>query len=97
MLPRIANQRAIIDRRTLADDIAALFAARRDKARPAIVDALRASLAAGRAELVRRLELQPSHGTECAQGQAFLIDQLVRGDPRSCGRAGLSCAQPIDG
>ena len=80
MLPRIANQRAIIDRRALADDIATLVAGEGNavRARAAIVEMLRASLAAGRDELVRRLALHPSRGTECVQGQAFLIDQLIR-------------------
>ena len=78
MLLRIANQRAIIDRRTLADEIAALVAEHREKARPLIVEALRDALSAGREELEKRLTAHPSHGTECAQGQAFLIDQIVR-------------------
>jgi [protein-PII] uridylyltransferase len=78
MLPRIANQRAIIDRRALGDDIAALAAQHGDKARPLIVEVLRESLAAGREEVGRRLAARPSHGSECAQGQAFLIDQVVR-------------------
>eukprot|EP01037_Dinobryon_pediforme_P006116 gene6116-6190_t len=78
MLPRIPNQRAIIDRRTLADSIAAIAAEQGAKARPAIVEILRASLAVGREELSRRLTAHPTHGTECAQGHAFLIDQIVR-------------------
>ena len=78
ILPRIASQRAIIDRRALADIIAAHVAAGGAKARPAVVELLRAALADGRAELARRLTEKPSHGTECAQGQAFLVDQLVR-------------------
>ncbi|WP_421839735.1 [protein-PII] uridylyltransferase [Novosphingobium sp.] len=76
--PRIPNQRAIIDRRALADVIADRVAAQGDKARPAIVELLREALAKGRDELARRLREKPSHGAECAQGQAFLIDQLVR-------------------
>lgn len=78
ILARIANQRAIIDRRTLADDIAALADQHRDKARPLIVEMLREALSVGRSELGGRLAARPSHGTECAQGQSFLIDQLVR-------------------
>jgi len=78
MLPRIANQRAIIDRRALADAIAAAFAEQGDKSRPAVVELLRAALDSGRAEIARRLEAKPSAGTECAHGQAFLVDQLVR-------------------
>ncbi len=78
MLPRIANQRAIIDRRALADAIAAAFAEQGEKSRPAVVELLRAALESGRAEIARRLEARPSGGSECAQAQAFLIDQLVR-------------------
>lgn len=78
MLPRIANQRAIIDRRALADAIAAAFAAQGEKSRPAVVELLRTALEAGRIEIARRLEARPSGGSECAQAQAFLIDQLVR-------------------
>lgn len=76
--PRIANQRAIIDRRAIADDIAACVRDRGDKARPDIVERLRAALARGRDELARRLVLHPANGAECAHGHAFLIDQLVR-------------------
>ncbi len=76
--PRIVNQRAIIDRRILADAIAAVVAEQGDKARPAIIELLRDALASGRAELARRLDAFPSHGLECAQGQAFLVDQLIR-------------------
>lgn len=78
MLPRIANQRAIIDRRALADDIAAIVAEQGDKARASVVELLRDSLARGREELARRLLAKPSHGTDSAQAQAFLIDQVIR-------------------
>ncbi|MFM9934730.1 MAG: hypothetical protein ACKVOL_00875, partial [Novosphingobium sp.] len=76
--PRIANQRAIIDRRALADAIAERVTSEREKARPGIVELLREALANGRQEIARRLQEKPSHGGECAQAQAFLIDQLVR-------------------
>jgi len=76
--PRIINQRAIIDRRALADAIAERVAAEGDKARPGIVELLRKALANGRQEIGLRLQQKPSHGAECAQAQAFLIDQLVR-------------------
>lgn len=77
-LPRIANQRAIIDRRALADAISATVDQQQAGARPAVVELLRAAQATGRAELTRRLEARPSSGYECAQGHAFLVDQLVR-------------------
>lgn len=78
MLPRIANQRAIVDRRALADAVSAAFAEQGEKSRPAVVELLREALKAGRAELARRLQAKPSAGAECAHGQAFLVDQLVR-------------------
>jgi [protein-PII] uridylyltransferase len=76
---RIANQRAVIDRRALAEAIAALAQAQSAaKARPKVVELLRGALADGRAEIARRLLEKPSAGYLCAEAQAFLIDQLVR-------------------
>ena len=75
---KIPGQRAILDRRALAEAIAALHHADGTKARPAIVDALKHALAEGRAELERRLEARPAAGHEIAGGHAFLIDQLLR-------------------
>ncbi len=56
-LPRIAHQRAIIDRRTLAEAVTqAVAQADGDpsRARPVVVEHLRAALAHGREELARR-------------------------------------------
>ena len=75
---RIPKQRAIIDRRALAERIATLAAERGDKARGAVVETLREALEQGREELRRRLEAKPHAGHECVAGHAFLIDQLVR-------------------
>ena len=77
---RIPAQRAIIDRRALAGEIAALAGASNgaEAARPAILGALRAALDAGREELARRLADKPSAGHQHAAGHAFLIDQLLR-------------------
>jgi [protein-PII] uridylyltransferase len=75
---RIPNQRAIVDRRGLSETIATLVAEQGDKARPAIVKTLKQALEQGREEIARRLEEKPSAGHECAGGQAFLIDQLLR-------------------
>ena len=76
---RIPDQRAVIDRRVLAAAIAdAVAAAGPVKARPLVVELLRAGLAQGRAEIARRLGEHPSAGHDCAEAQAFLIDQLVR-------------------
>ena len=77
-LPRLANQRAVIDRRALADAVATVVAEKRTTARPQVVELLRGALAAGREEIARRLLEKPSAGNECAAAQAFLIDQLVR-------------------
>ena len=77
--PRIPNQRAIVDRRALA---AAIEAAVEDKgaqaSRAGVVELLRGALAKGRDEVARRLLEKPTAGTDCAQAQAFLVDQLVR-------------------
>jgi len=67
----IADRRAIIERRVLAD---ALAGARREEA----VATLKDALAAGRAEIARRLLDQPYAGTESAAATAFLTDQIVR-------------------
>jgi [protein-PII] uridylyltransferase len=75
----IPDQRAVIDRRALAGAIAdAVTASGATKARPQVVELLRGALAAGRAEIGRRLIAHPSAGHECAEAQAFLVDQLVR-------------------
>ncbi|RNJ61472.1 MAG: [protein-PII] uridylyltransferase [Porphyrobacter sp. IPPAS B-1204] len=79
---RVPGQRAIIDRRALAEDIAALQAAENGaggpSARAAIVKALRDALEAGRAELARRLSETPSAGHDVTGGYSFLMDQLLR-------------------
>ncbi|MEL6530000.1 MAG: [protein-PII] uridylyltransferase [Pseudomonadota bacterium] len=75
---RVPNQRAILDRRALAEQIATLAHEKGDAARPAILEALREALDNGREELARRLSAKPSAGYECVHGHAFLIDQLVR-------------------
>ena len=76
---RIPSQRAVIDRRRLAAAIAEAVAATGvQKARPRIVELLRAALEGGREELTRRLAAHPSAGHEIAHGHAFLADQLIR-------------------
>ena len=76
---QVPNQRAVIDRRQLAANIAAAVAdAGMPKARMAIVTLLREAMAGGRAELLRRLAEHPSAGHEITQGHAFLVDQLIR-------------------
>ncbi len=76
---RVPNQRAIVDRRALAEAIAeAVAVAGGAAARPVVVDLLRGALAAGRSEIARRLAEKPGAGHDCAEAQAFLVDQLVR-------------------
>jgi [protein-PII] uridylyltransferase len=77
-LRRVPGQRAIIDRRALADDIAALHDTGGPSARTAIVKTLRDALDAGRAELARRLSETPSAGHDVTGGYSFLMDQLLR-------------------
>ena len=75
---RVPGQRAIIDRRALADEIAALSLAGAERARGDIVKALRHALDEGRAELERRLAEAPSAGHDVTGGYSFLTDQLLR-------------------
>jgi [protein-PII] uridylyltransferase len=75
----IANQREIVERRTLASAIAQAVAAEgMPKARPKVVELLRRALADGRAEIARRLAERPSAGHEVTNSQSFLVDQLIR-------------------
>jgi len=76
--PRVPGQRAIIDRRELAERIATIARDHGADARQPVVAALRDALDRGRAELARRLLEKPSAGHECTAGHAFLIDQLLR-------------------
>ncbi|MBK5264257.1 MAG: [protein-PII] uridylyltransferase [Alphaproteobacteria bacterium] len=77
----LASRRAIIDRRTIADNFTIIAAEQGDdnlKLRQSIVKRLKAVLAEGRIEIAKRLTDNPSRGREAAAGQAFLIDQIVR-------------------
>lgn len=75
----IARQRNIIDRKAVAEKLDGL-ALHGDAVatRPAILEVLAASLAAGRTEISRRLVESPAQGYRAAAEQAFLIDQIVR-------------------
>ncbi|RJY09389.1 [protein-PII] uridylyltransferase [Aurantiacibacter aquimixticola] len=78
-LPRIRKQRKIIDRRALSAAIAQVVADQGALGgRQDVVAALRKALDAGRETLRRRLAKRPGAGHEHANGQAFLIDQLIR-------------------
>jgi [protein-PII] uridylyltransferase len=75
---RIANQRAVIDRRGLTAAVAEAVAADGSAARPKIVELLREAMDKGRKEIARRLMEKPTFGHEVAEAQAFLVDQVVR-------------------
>jgi [protein-PII] uridylyltransferase len=75
-LEPVADRRAIIDRRTIAERIAGI---RPGKRHPVEVSAILAeALASGRAEIVRRLSEEPGRGRAAARATAFLHDQIVR-------------------
>ncbi|MEO6581870.1 MAG: hypothetical protein ABIN68_03565, partial [Sphingomicrobium sp.] len=72
MLEPIADRRAVIDRRGLADRIAG-------KRKPTeITQILTEALASGREEIARRLAQEPGRGRAAARATAFLHDQIVR-------------------
>ena len=75
---RIPDQRAIIDRRTLASRIEAIAAGGGKDMRSSVVAALKEALEEGRAEMERRLRESPSAGHAIAGGYSFLMDQLIR-------------------
>jgi len=72
----IDHQRAIIDRRAIADRLQGLRSGK--KLAGEAVAILRAALDQGRSEIARRLAIEPGNGRAAAQGTAFLHDQLVR-------------------
>ncbi|WP_033074334.1 [protein-PII] uridylyltransferase [Sphingopyxis sp. MWB1] len=76
----LPNRRAIIDRRVLAERLAAIAEESADNGarRRAMVALLKQALEDGRAEVEKRLADAPSSGRIAAQATAFLIDQLVR-------------------
>ena len=74
----LPQRRAIIDRRALADTLAAIEGNDSGRLRQAATRELKAALAAGRAEIEARLIAHPSRGLEIAASQAFLIDQILR-------------------
>jgi [protein-PII] uridylyltransferase len=74
----LPHRRAIVDRRALADALAAVEGKDSALLRRAATAALGEALTAGRAEIARRLVEHPSRGLEAAAAQAFLIDQILR-------------------
>ena len=72
----VEHQRSIIDRRAIADRLAALPSGKKSKGDAAAI--LRGALEHGRAEIAKRLTVEPGNGRAAAQATAFLHDQLVR-------------------
>jgi [protein-PII] uridylyltransferase len=75
-LHEVEHQRAIIDRRAIADRLGALPPGKKSKGEAAAI--LRGALEYGRAEIAKRLTEEPGNGRAAAQATAFLHDQLVR-------------------
>lgn len=74
---QIPNRRALIDRRALAECLAAL-PGDGTLLRQASARLLKPALDEGRAEIARRLLEHPSAGNAAAAAQAFLTDQILR-------------------
>mgnify|MGYP003392393595 FL=1 len=74
----LPHRRAIIDRRVIADALAALDTSEAASMRRAAATLLADALAAGRAEIAQRLIEHPSRGLEAAAAMAFLVDQIIR-------------------
>jgi [protein-PII] uridylyltransferase len=72
----VPDRRAIIDRRGIADALAALPRGKDRNGFAAKI--LRGALEQGRAEVARRLSLDPDRGRAAAHATAYLHDQLVR-------------------
>jgi len=73
----LPNRRAIVDRRALAETLAALPDGDPGALRRAATAELKRALEAGRVEIARRLADQPSRGLEVAGAQAYLTDVLL--------------------
>ncbi len=74
----VPHRRALIDRRAVAERLAALEARDTAALRQAGTAELNTALASGRAEIARRLAEHPSRGLEAAAAGAFLTDQILR-------------------
>jgi [protein-PII] uridylyltransferase len=74
----LPNRRAVVNRRVLAEALAAIEGRDRATLRAKATVVLKAALAAGRDEIERRLIAYPSRGLEAAGAQAYLVDQLLR-------------------
>ncbi len=74
----VPNRRALIDRRTIADALAAIEGNDVAALRRAGTTLLKGALDAGRAEIAGRLIEHPSRGLDAANAGAFLVDQVLR-------------------
>jgi len=79
----IANQRRIVDRRELVEQLDAVAETIGDPSalRAAVLAVLKAALEAGRVEIRRRFDREADtaqRGHRCVQAHCFLVDQLVR-------------------
>src|SRR5688572_9061941 len=74
----VPNRRALIDRRAVAERLAAIEAPDAAALRKAATAELKAALDAGRAEIAQRLVEHPSRGHEIAAAGGFLMDQMLR-------------------
>ena len=72
----VPDRRAIIDRRGIADALAALPKSKDRNGFAAKI--LRGALEQGRTEVARRLSLDPDRGRAAARATAYLHDQLIR-------------------
>jgi [protein-PII] uridylyltransferase len=72
----VEHKRTIIDRRSIADGLAAIQSGK-DRTGYA-VKLLRSALEQGRAEVARRLSVEPDAGRSAARATAYLHDQIVR-------------------
>jgi [protein-PII] uridylyltransferase len=74
----LPTRRAIIDRRVVADRLAAISDGDSLTLRREATAILREVLGSGRGEIARRLAEHPSRGHETAASYAFLTDQILR-------------------
>ena len=72
----LPTRRALVDRRALAEALAAL-GGQGSELRKAATAILKRALDDGRAEVARRLAANPSRGLEAANAQAYLVDQVL--------------------
>ncbi len=79
----LANQRRIVDRRELVEQLDAVAGNAGDSSamRAAVLDVLKAALEAGRREVRQRFDREADtalRGHQCVQAHCFLVDQIVR-------------------